>query len=204
MENDPVVEKFTERSATFSRNTQWSENSFIGVLNQINQKKCLELCTILDRLISNLHFSQTMNEYLALDEKIEPAKMVLLEAIKQGPNLGNILRGGSFASCAQVYRHLSSKFDSDNAHNFEQRKFVRGRGRGTRRGYPSRRSFSYRGVGRSRGGDYPYTLGYCWNFQRPHGCSLGTSCAFTHACTNCQSSTHGVESCPTSTHNSST
>ena len=94
--------------------------SFIEVLNQINVKRTQVLCTILNRLASNAHFSQTMSEYFALDEKIEPAKMVLTQAIKQGPDLGRMLRGGSFASCAQVYRHLASNCDTDDAYNLER------------------------------------------------------------------------------------
>ena len=74
--------------------TRISKNSFLGLLNVANPSRCVKLCEILDRVISNIHFGQTMNEYFALDEKIEPAKHVLTEAVKQGPDLGKTLRGG--------------------------------------------------------------------------------------------------------------
>ena len=54
---------------------------------------------ILECLISNLHFAQSMNEYFASENAIEAAKLVMSEAIKKGPDFGNFLLGGSFASC---------------------------------------------------------------------------------------------------------
>ena len=51
--------------------------------------------------------------------------MILTQAIKQGPDLGRMLGGGSFASCAQVYRHLAFNCDTDDAYNLGQVK-IRG------------------------------------------------------------------------------
>ena len=144
------------------------------------------MCTILDRLISNLHFSQTMNEYFAIDEKIEPAKQVLTEAVKQGPNLGKLLRGGSFASCAQVYRHLASDFDTDSAYKNERTdpRPVSRRARRTSRNRTQRNNVSRR-----------YPLGLCWGFQEARGCSFGDECNFKHECSGCNNPNHGYHAC---------
>ena len=50
---------------------------------------------------------------MALDDKLELATLVLVEALKIGPNLEANLRDGSFASCAKIYRHLASASDCD-------------------------------------------------------------------------------------------
>ena len=88
------MEKFLKRFTVGTLLPRISKNSFLGLLNVANPSRCVKLCEILDRVISNIHFGQTMNEYFALDEKIEPAKHVLTEAVKQGPDLGKTLRGG--------------------------------------------------------------------------------------------------------------
>ena len=62
-----------------------------------------------------MYIFHSMAELLASDGAIESSKLVISEALKSGPDLGQFLRGGSFAACAQVYRNLSSKFDYDAA-----------------------------------------------------------------------------------------
>ena len=184
VENDAKIEKFTERLSTVSQLPRFSDSSLLGLSNQVDPNRCKNICTILDRVISNLHFSQTMNEYFALDEMVEPAKQVLIEAVKQGPNLGTLLRGGSFASHAQIFRHLASSFDSDSACNAERRSQNR------RRATPSSRRRSARRASNNR-----YPLGFCWNFQDGR-CDSGSSCSFKHSCTKCDSPNHGFLVCP--------
>ena len=183
-ENQSNVERFTDRLSNESNNPPFASSSFLSLMNQVNPKKCQEICTILERVISNIHFGQTMNEYFALDDKIEPAKHVLTEAIKQGPDLGHILRGGSFASCAQVFRHLSSPYDSDNAQMV-----------GNRPPSPFFRKKSTRNTTFTR--EYP--LGFCFHFQEAR-CKFGDKCTFKHVCSNCKSPNHGCLSCPKQTH----
>ena len=79
---------------------------------------------ILKRVISNMHFSQSMSGFLASESAIEAAKIVVTEAVKRGPDLGSFLRRGSFASCVQVYRNLSSQFDYDSAFSFSAKSRV--------------------------------------------------------------------------------
>ena len=85
-------------------------------MERTNPHKCNLIHQIIERIVSNLHFSQTMGEFLASEGTIEPSKLVLSEALKRGPDLGKFLRGGPFASSAQAYRNLSSRFDFDAAY----------------------------------------------------------------------------------------
>ena len=73
---------------------------------------------ILKRVISNMHFSQSMSGFFASESAIEGAKIVVTKAVKRVPDLGSFLRGGSSESCVQVYRILSSQFDYDSAFFF--------------------------------------------------------------------------------------
>ena len=189
IEQDPKIVNFKQQVQSHSHAARFSDGSCLDLLNLANPGKSEMLCTILARLRSNLHFSQTMNEYMALDDKIEPAKMVVVEAIKNGPNLGSVLRGGSFASCAQVYRHLASRFDYDGAADrYDRRANAARRGHVRRnRGSPTSRPYS-----RPR-----YPLGYCYNFQETGSCKFGNACTYVHKCGRCLSESHGMNSCPT-------
>ena len=50
-----------------------------------------------------------------MDDMIEPVTCVINEALRKGPDIGASLRGGTVASCAQVYRHIASKYDHDKS-----------------------------------------------------------------------------------------
>ena len=133
---------------------------------------------ILERIISNMHFTQSMSGFLASEDAIEAAKTVVSEAVRRGPNLGNFLRGGSFASCVQVYRSLSSRFDAD-------RYFFLNKKWSVQKKNPLYKTTDSR---------FPYPTGYCYKFQKTNSCAL-TDCQFKHKCSNCYSKNHGAESC---------
>ena len=179
------VEQFTDR-LTFGENTQFSDDSFFGFLRRVNPEKCRRLHLIVERIISNMHFSQSMSGFLASEDVIEAPKIVVTEAVKRGPDLGSFLRGGSFAACVQVYRNLASKFDSDKAF------FINSN---------SQKSNSTRAYKRF-GGRFPYPTGFCYTFQKTNSCTF-RGCRFKHVCTNCESKNHGRENCsrPSSTQN---
>ena len=86
------------------------DDSFATLLKLANHTKCKQIMEILERIISNLHFSQSMNKFFASDNSIEAAKLMMSQADKKGPDFGKFLRGRSFASCVQAYRNLS-RFD---------------------------------------------------------------------------------------------
>ena len=44
---------------------------------------------------------------------LEPVLLLVAEAIRKGPNLGNFLREGSVAAYAMMYRHRASPKDHD-------------------------------------------------------------------------------------------
>ena len=132
-----------------------------------------------------MHFTQTMGEFFALDGSIESSKLVISEALKRGPDLGNFLRGGPFASCAQVYRNLSSKFDFDAAYflsakspNFWEK---------ANEGYPRSSSGNSSNI-------FQYPVGYCFKFQKSGECHI-RDCMFKHYCSTCKSSNHGADKC---------
>ena len=107
-EPDMIGETFLDRGQS-SLNPRFAADSFWDLLMRANPSKGKLVHEIFERLISNLLFSQTS------DGSIETSKLVISQALKLGPDLGRFLRGGPFASCAQVYRNLSSRFDFDAA-----------------------------------------------------------------------------------------
>ena len=90
-------------------------NSLLGMMKAAAPSKTTKIIEILDRIESNLHFSQRLNEFFATNQKINPARLVILEVMKKGPNMGAVLRGGSFASAANAYLHLRNLYDHDSA-----------------------------------------------------------------------------------------
>ena len=179
LEKDGKVERFTTRQRG-DHPSPLADDSFAGLLRLANPTKCKRVLLLLNRIISNLHFSQSMNEFFASDNSVEAAKLVMSEAVKKGADLGSFLRGGSFASCVQVYRNLSSKFDHDAAYftNLKEK---------------SRQNFSR--SSRQERRVFPYPSGYCYRFQRVGSCAVD-NCKFTHSCSNCQEVSHGFENCP--------
>ena len=175
----------TKMSTRFEK--QYPENSFFGVMMFTNPAKSKELLSVFERVCSNVHFSQSMSEFLASEGSIETAKIVVAEAVKRGPDLGRFLRGGSFASCAQVYRHVSSKYDFDAA-IFMNRNITQSRSR-------SRTYYNRSTNQRSYSQESKYASGFCYQFQKVGYCTF-PSCKYKHHCSHCSAKTHGVEHCP--------
>ena len=98
LESDNIVENFNTRQ-NVAHLVPLNDDSFANLLRMANPRKFKRMFAILERLISNLHCAQSMNEYFASENAIEAAKLVMSEAIKKGPDFGNFLLGGSFASC---------------------------------------------------------------------------------------------------------
>ena len=155
---------------------------------QANPTKCKLVFESLERVISNLHFSQSMSEFFASDGSIETSKLVVAEALKRGADLGKFLRGGPFASCANVYRNLTSSFDFDAAYFLN---------RDNKKGRRSIGSNSYQNKGaqyRQKSDRPSYPIGFCFKFQEKGRCD-NPRCPFDHSCATCNRHDHGAESC---------
>lgn len=157
-------------------------------MHQANPTKCKLVFESLDRVISNLHFSQSMSEFFASDGSIETSKLVVAEALKRGADLGKFLRGGSFASCANVYRNLTSSFDFDAAYFLNQNNK-----KGKRVFGPN--AYKNKGAQYRQKPDRPsYPIGCCFNFQEKGRCNT-PRCPFDHSCAYCHRDDHGAETC---------
>ena len=91
-----------------------SDGSFNDLMKKSNQKNHTHVAEILRRIKSNLNFTQSLSQYFAMDDMLEPVTCVISDGIRRGPDLGASLRGGTVASNAQVYRHLAADGDHDN------------------------------------------------------------------------------------------
>ena len=164
-----------------------SDGSFLSVMRNLDAKRCKSFCTILDRVADNLDFTQSLGEYFATDDMLEPALMQITEALRRDPNLRKNLHGGSFASNAMVYRHRASPRDHD-------RNFSRGsRPRSSPRTSTDTKSQKSGTTNKLWMGKFKY--GYCFRFQHTDDCDR-PECEFLHKCSGCDESSHGLNSCP--------
>ena len=82
-------------------------------MHKLDATRCNDICILLERIGDNLDFTQSLAEYFATDDMLEPALMLITETLRKDPNLRKNLHGGSFASNAMVYRHRASPLDHD-------------------------------------------------------------------------------------------
>ena len=147
-------------------------------MQNLNFSSSQEFCTILDRLESNLNFTQSLSEYFATDDMLEPAAMVISDALRQSPDLGKGLWGRSVAANALLYRHRASS----NDHEFNS-----GRQSIRPNHFPPRVPTSYRKRGFEKARS-PYRLyvssgypkGFCFHFQTKGFC-FRKGCLYDHA-----------------------
>ena len=135
------------------------------------------------------HFSQSMTDYFAHDDAVEPALAVLCEVLRTGPEVGAVLKDNYtiFLGLAQKYQKLRSSDDRDfaaGAAGVRAQASSRDKLKTT-----SRTSQS----GTRRKSRYP--LGLCFDFQETTGCTR-KRCTFRHNCATCDSDEHGRSSCP--------
>ena len=186
-QDDPNVKNFFEHPIQ-TQDPRFSPDSLFGLLNRTNPNSCKLIFEIIERIVSNLHFSQSLAQYLASDGSIESTKLVISEAIKRGPDLGSFLRGGPFASCAQMYRSITSNFDYDAAYFMTQR-FKNEKRQISSPVAKRRRNYqSSRGTAQNK-----IPLGFCFQFQTV-GCR-SKNCIYKHKCSNCLSPNHGSREC---------
>ena len=148
-----------------------SDGSFLDLMQKMNTIRCKKFCNIMNRLHGNLNFSQSLNEYFATDDMLEPALLLVAEAIRKGPNLGTFLRGGSVAATAMIYRHRASPNDHD--WKSSQRTGFTKDAFGSRNSSPS--------FFRKQKQNYKYKAGYCFQFQNTGSCET-RECRYLHKC----------------------
>ena len=177
---NPTYELNKNTSATFI--PLLSDGSFLDLMKNMNSSRCDKFCSIMNRIHGNLKFSQSLNEYFATDDMLEPALLLIAEAIRNGPDLGTFLRGGSVAAAAMMYRHRASSSDHDwrssKKAGFQKTTFGSS---GSTTGFQKQKAI-------------PYKFGYCFEFQHTGSCET-TDCHYKHKCSKCEESTHGADTC---------
>ena len=68
-----------------------SDGSFLNLMEKMNPTRCKKFCKIMNRLHGNINVSLS-NEYFATDDMLEPALLLVAEAILSGPDLRTFLR----------------------------------------------------------------------------------------------------------------
>ena len=144
-------------------------------------------CTVLKRIQANLEFTQSLAEYFATDDMLEPALLVVSSAIRRNLNLEESLRGGSVTAQSLLYRHRASPRD----HDFSTRRSVK-----EPRVQNSKPLFSHFSRTKQLGTPSPgFPIGTCWRFQTTNACPKD-DCRYDHTCCHCHSKSHGKRSCP--------
>ena len=135
---------------------------------------------IVETIDGVLNFGQSMSDYFAHDDALEPALAAVCEVLRSNPNIGSILdkRCTSFLALAQCYQKHSSHNDKDFCATIS--------GKGT--------NFGRKPQNAAKNSIKRYTRGLCFNFQE-NGCFRGTACNFAHKCDKCGSYDHGANAC---------
>ena len=135
----------------------------------VNVENAADIRKIISKISSLAHFSQSMADYFAHDDALEPALAAVCEALRNHKDVGGVLdkRAATFLSLAQPYDKLRSEADHDV------------------KKYPKSKSTTER---RSR------RRLHCFSFQR--GSCKAKNCGFKHECQRCGSRGHGKIDCP--------
>ena len=151
---------------------------WIDILKLIDSEKAQKLFACIDKIVGLAHVSQSMGNYFARDDAIDPALSTVCQALRGNIDFEHILRsrGGTFQSLASAYYHLRSPHDRDLRGRTTASSFKKEAGRGDNSG---RRPSGSKG---------------CWYFQKNGRCSR-RNCWFAHRCLRCGSKNHGEKSC---------
>ena len=143
----------------------------MSILKFINPQKATVIRKLMDKISSLAHFSQSMADFFAHDDALEPALAVICEVLRNKEDLAEVLkkRGATFLSLAQPYDKHRSAADHDVVETKKPEKTV--------------------GSKRSRGFHLP-----CFNFQKGE-CKF-RDCKYKHECSRCGSRRHGGRTCP--------
>ena len=153
----------------------------IDILKLVDSEKAQKIFSSIDKIVALAHVSQSMSDYFARDDGIDPALSTVCQALRGGTDFAYMLRsrGGTFQSLASAYYHIKSPADRD----------LRGST------HPSGARGGASGAGDSGNTQRRRTgTGSCWYFQKNGRCSR-RNCWYPHRCTRCGSKDHGENSC---------
>ena len=149
----------------------------LDILKLIDKTKAEKIFSALDKIVALAHVSQSMGNYFARDDALDPALSTVCQALRGDVDIEFILQksGGTFQSLAAAFQHLKAPNDKDLegstnapwANRFPSSNF-------TLRHRPLR--------------------GCCWFFQSNGRCSR-QGCRFSHKCARCGKKSHGEKTC---------
>ena len=144
----------------------------IKLIELVNSQKAADIRKLLSKVSSLAHFSQSMADYFAHDDALEPALAAVCEVLRNSEDVGAVLkkRAATFLSLAQPYDKLRSGADHDVKKEFRSRNITEQNS--TRRRKPF----------------------HCYRFNR--GSCEEVNCEFRHVCSQCSSRRHGKVDCP--------
>ena len=141
----------------------------LKIMQCINKQKAADIQSLLGRISSFAHFSQSMTDYFAHDDALEPALAVVCDVLRNNADVSEALgKNATFLSLAQPYEKNRSEADHDVVSGDKSKSAAQ-----------SGRSKKRRGV--------------CLYFQS--GRCVRKSCPYNHRCEQCGSSKHGRDQC---------
>ena len=175
---------------TSEQKAKLKEMSPIELIKLVNEEKANKMLEIFHRIKAFAHFSQSLTDYFANDDALEPALAVVCQLLRQNENIGTVLkdRHTTFLGLAQPFQKLRSPRDRD----FEvENKEIITSSNNMNRGYfsSSDRKPTSRAGRKKRN-----KRKFCYVFQKRSSCRK-RNCAFSHKCANCRSKNHGEDDC---------
>ena len=87
----------------------------LKLIEFVNQGKATKIRKALKKISSLAHFSQSMTDYFARDDALEPALAVICEGLRDNEDIGGLMekKAASFLSWAQPYEKERSAEDHD-------------------------------------------------------------------------------------------
>ena len=152
----------------------------LDILKFIDSERAHKILSSLDKIVSLAHVSQSMGNYFARDDSLDPALSIVCEGLRGDTDFEYILRsrGGTFQSLASAYNHLKSAAYHDATGRTDPSRS--GEDRAANMSKTRRRTSSRRGI--------------CWFFQKQRGCAKRV-CNFDHRCRRCDKKDHGEYEC---------
>ena len=139
----------------------------------VNSQKAVKIQKLLSKISSLAHFSQSMADYFAHDDALEPALAAVCEVLRNTEDVGSVLekRAATFLSLAQPYDKLRSEEDRDAVKEFKSKKWTEQK------------------TSKNR-----LKALTCNKFQK--GLCRIKNCIYGHRCALCDSHRHGSIDCP--------
>ena len=96
----------------------------LKLIEFVNSQKAVKIRKLLSKISSLAHFSQSMADYFAHDDALEPALAAVCEVLRNNEDVGAVLekRAATFLSLAQPYDKLRSEADHDAPKEVESKK----------------------------------------------------------------------------------